>query len=92
MFYDISLLWVWLAIVAVIGAAIAWRNEGEGLQGPWFMGWFRVAVIVWGVGVVVALLGLLRGRAGFWRETAVLFFAVYVIGCLAGGAIKRLRA
>ncbi len=92
MLYDLSFLWIWLVLAALVGGAIGWRTEDSGPQGPWFEGWFRFALIALGVGVVLALAGLLPGRAGFWLELAVLFFIVYLIGCLAGGALQRLRA
>ncbi|HXT08937.1 MAG TPA: hypothetical protein VN715_18620 [Roseiarcus sp.] len=92
MFYDVSFLWLWLALAVLLGGFVGWRNEVEGPQAPWFNGWVRYALIALIVGVIVALFGLLPGRAGFWLETAVLFFVAYLIGGLAGGALKRLRA
>ena len=92
MIYDVSFLWLWLALAVLLGGFVGWRNEVEGPQAPWFNGWVRYALIALIVGVIVALFGLLPGRAGFWLETAVLFFVAYLIGGLAGGALKRLRA
>lgn len=92
MFYDFSFLWFWLLLAALVGGWIGWRNEAEGPQQPWFEGWFRNALIALGVGFVVAVIGILSGRAAFWLETAVLFFAAYLVGCLAGGAAKRTLA
>jgi hypothetical protein len=92
MFFDVSFLWIWLVLSAVLGGFVGWRNEVEGPQAPWFEGWFRSALIALVVGVLLALFGLLPGRLGFWVETAVLFFIAYLIGALAGGALRRLRA
>jgi hypothetical protein len=92
MFYDASFLWIWLALALLLGVAIGWRTEASGPQEPWFTGWFRYALIALVVGIVLALLHLIPGRAGFWLETAVAFFVAYLIGCLAGGALQRLRA
>lgn len=92
MFYDVSYLWFWLLLAVLVGGAVGWRTEAEGPQQPWFEGWFRYALIALGVGFVLAIVGLFSGRVGFWLETAVLFFAAYLIGCLAGGGARRARA
>jgi hypothetical protein len=92
MFYDVSFLWIWLALAALVGGVVGWRNEAPGPQQPWFEGWFKYALIALGVGFVVAIIGILGGRIAFWLETAVLFFAVYLIGCLIGGAARRTRS
>jgi hypothetical protein len=91
MFYDVAFVWIWLALALIVGGYVGWRNESEGPQQPWFEGWFRVALILLAIGFVLALLGLVPGRMGFWVETAVLFFAAYLIGCLAGGFARRSR-
>ena len=91
MFYDVSFLWIWLVLAALIGGFVGWRNEIEGPQAPWFEGWVRYALIALGVGFLLALIGLVPGRMEFWLESAVLFFAAYLIGCLAGGAARRTR-
>jgi hypothetical protein len=92
MFYDVSFLWFWLALALLIGGYVGWRNEAPEPQAPWFTGWIRYALIALIVGFVVALLGLFPGRAGLWVETAVLFFVAYLLGGLAGGALKRFAA
>jgi uncharacterized membrane protein len=89
MFYEVSFLWLWLVLALIVGGVVGWRNESDGPQQPWFEGWFRVALILLGVGFVLSILGLVSGRFGFWVETAVLFFAAYLIGCFAGGAARR---
>lgn len=92
MFYDESFLWLWLALSVLLGGYIGWRNEAPEPQAPWFNGWFRNALIALIVAAILALFGLLPGRAALWLETAVIFFVAYLIGGLAGGALKRLRA
>jgi hypothetical protein len=91
MIYDISFLWIWLLLALVLGGVVGWRNESSDPPGPWFLGWFRIALIVLIVAFLAAILHILPGRAGFWLETAVLFFVAYLIGCLAGGALQRWR-
>jgi hypothetical protein len=92
MFYDETYLWFWLILALLLGGYVGWRNEVEGPQAPWFNGWFRYALIALIVAVIISLFGLFPGRAGLWLETAALFFIAYLVGALAGGALKRLRA
>lgn len=91
MFYDVSFLLPWLVVTLLLGAAVGWRAEAPGPQQPWFEGWVRYALIALAVALVLSLLGLFPGRAGFWLETAVLFGVAYALGGLAGGYGKRLR-
>ena len=91
MIYDISFLWIWLLLSIVLGGAIGWRTESADPPAPLFRGWLRIALIVFVVALVAAIVHVLGGRAAFWLESAVLFFPAYLIGCLAGGALKRLR-
>ena len=91
MTYDISYLFLWLVLAALVGAAVAWRTHDPGPQGPMLEGRARVAAIVWALAVVAVLLHLFSGRLAFWLESAVLFFAAYVVGALIGGAARALR-
>ena len=92
MTYDISLLWIWLALALAVGAVVGWRTDEPGPQAPWAQGWPRTALTLWAVGVVAALLHLGSGRAAFWLESATLFFAAYVVGALLGGWLRGQRA
>ncbi len=92
MFYDISVLSIWLGLAFLLGVVVGWMTETAGPQGPWFVGWFRWALVAFVVGVIVAWLYVLPGRAGFWLELALLYFASYIIGCLFGGFLQSLRA
>ena len=91
MIYDLSFLWVWLALALAVGGAVGWRTEGPEPQGPLLVGGFRIAAIALAVAFVVALLDLIPGRLGFWLESLVLFLIAYLAGCFAGGAAHRAR-
>jgi len=90
MLYELSFLWIWLALTLGLGAIVGWATEAGGAQGPWFHGWFRWALIAFCVGVVVAWFRWLPGSLGFSLETALTFFGFYVIGCLLGGLLRNL--
>jgi len=89
MSYDVSFLWGWLALAALIGAAVGWRTESSEPQAKLFQGGFRAALIALAVAFVAAAIHLFSGRAAFWLESAVLFCVVYLVGCFAGGAARR---
>ncbi len=91
MTYDIAFLWIWLVLSAAIGAVAAWRSHDAGPQAPVFEGWVRRAAYIWVLALVASILHLLSGRLAFWLESAVLFFAAYVLGALIGGYVRGLR-
>lgn len=91
MTYDISFLGGWLALAALVGLVVGWYTEGPGPQAPLFQGGFRAALIALAVVFVAALVHLFSGRLAFWLESLVLFSVVYLAGCFAGGALRRLR-
>ena len=86
MIYDLSFLWIWLVLAALVGAVVGWRHYEPGPQGQWFEGWPQRAAMAWGAALVVVVIHLLSGRLAFWLESAVLFFLAYVIGALVGGS------
>jgi hypothetical protein len=92
MFYDLPYLWPWLILTLLLGAAFGWRTEAPGPQAPMFEGWFRWALIALAIAFVLSVFGALPGRFGFWVETAVFFFAAYVVGGFAGGFARQMRA
>ncbi|MGO4872108.1 MAG: hypothetical protein ACLPGW_16130 [Roseiarcus sp.] len=92
MLYDFSLLWIWLLAAAAIGGVVGWTTDPKGLRRRWLVGWLGLAPIAFVVGLVVAWLHWLPGRSGFWLETALLFFASYVVGGFAGGLLKSAAA
>jgi predicted flap endonuclease-1-like 5' DNA nuclease len=90
MLYDVSFLWIWLTLAFLLGGLVGWLTEVSSAQSRWFFGWFRAALIAWLVGLALAWLHWLPGRLGFWLESALLFFAFYVVGCLLGGLLRTI--
>ncbi len=91
MIFDISFLWIWLALAVLVGGVVGWRSFDPGPQEPWAQGWPRTALIVWAVAFVAVIIHLLGGRLAFWLESAVLFSAAYVAGALLGGWLRGQR-
>ncbi len=92
MFYDFSLLWLWLTLALLLGTIVGWMTWKPGVESSWFAGWFHWALVAWVVGLAVAILHLLPGRVGFWLETALFFFAAYAAGCLVGSWLQSVFA
>lgn len=91
-FYDFSLLWLWLTLALLLGTIVGWMTWKPGVESSWFAGWFHWALVAWVVGLAVAILHLLPGRVGFWLETALFFFAAYAAGCLVGSWLQSVFA
>jgi len=89
MLYDIAILWIWLGLSALVGVYFGWTRETDAPTDIWTPGWFRWAALAFVVGVVIAWFHFLPGRLGFWLETALLLYAAYFIGGLAGGFLRR---
>jgi predicted flap endonuclease-1-like 5' DNA nuclease len=91
MFYDIVSFPVWLLAAALIGTVVGWITYTGARRRGWFDGWARWGAIAFAIGLVVAVLKLLPGRAGLWLEIALLMMFVYILGCFLGGWLKNLR-
>lgn len=80
MMYLLSNYAGWLIAALLVGALVSlFTCRGRGPCPGWI-----VALVVFVVGLIVALLKLLPGRAGLLLDTALLFSAAYMIGCLIG--------
>lgn len=84
----------WLAAALVlglgIGACAARTARERRLKGP--DGWLWVYLVILVAGVVAARTWLMPNERGLWLDSLVLFGAVYLAGCLIGGALARRRA
>jgi len=92
MFYDICTLAIWEALALALGLIVGWVTFSSAEPGRWFAGWLRIALIVFVVGLFLAIIKVIPGRAGFWLEAALLLFAAYLIGCWFGGGLRGLFA
>ncbi len=82
-----TLIW-WLLAALALGLFVGWqacrqepRREG--------LGWLKIGIIAFLIGLAIAVLKLLPGKAGLWLDTALLFFAAFVIGCCIGCLFGR---
>jgi predicted flap endonuclease-1-like 5' DNA nuclease len=84
MMYLLSNYAGWLIAALLVGALVSlFTCRGRGPCPGWI-----VALVAFVVGLIVALLKLLPGRAGLLLDTALLFSATYMIGCWLGGLMR----
>lgn len=80
MMYLLSNFAGWLIAAFLVGALVSlFTCRGRGPCPGWM-----VALALFLVGLVLAVLKLLPGRAGLLLDTALLFAAAYAIGCMLG--------
>ena len=80
--------WAWLLAALLLGVAVGWLAWSNERRDGWFVGWLRWWGIAFAIGLAVALLKWLPGRAGLYLETALWLFAAYIIGCFIGGWLR----
>lgn len=89
MLYLIQFHFFWLILALIFGGIVGWLTFSNDRRG-WSGGWLFLAVPVFLVGLVVAALKLLPDRAGYWLDLSLLFFGIYMIGCLLGSGLRSL--
>jgi hypothetical protein len=92
MIFLVTHFWIWWMAGLALGAATALllaRRPERGALAGW-LAWFGLAFLV---GLPVATLHLLSGRAGLWLETGLALFVAFLVGAalgaLAGGRSLR---
>ncbi len=81
---------VWFLLAAlVLSFVMGWISQSGSARRFWSRGWSLVALL-WLCGAVLAWLQLVNGVAAMWLETALLFVAVYWLGCVAGTLLHPL--
>lgn len=75
---------LWFLVAAfVVGCAMGWITRDGGKRGSGG-GALVVAALLWGIGAALGWSQWLNGIAALWLESALLFLAVYVLGCALG--------
>ncbi|WP_248796540.1 hypothetical protein [Pseudomonas sp. MWU13-2105] len=92
MSYLLEQYWGWMLLAGILGLLVGWLASQTAPHVRWVAGWLHAALWIFAVGVVVALLKLLPGRAGLWLESALLLFAAYLVGCWLGAWIRAMLA
>lgn len=82
-----SFLWGWLAAALLLGLAMGWIavvHRGRPLSAV-MLRWIAVVLAVF-VGVTVAR--MIPGRVGYWFDLGLVMFALYLVGCAVGSALR----
>ena len=90
MLFDLISYPGWLAAALAMGIVVGWRTYADGPRRSLLAGWFKWGVLIFVIGVIVAVLKLFPGRFGLWLEIFLLMTAVYIVGCFLGGWLKDL--
>ena len=88
MTYLVAYHWAWLVLAGLTGFAMGWIavvHRGRGLSDEMMK---KYAVFT-GALILVSLFKLLPGRAGYWLDLALVMFAVYLMGCVAGSWLRH---
>jgi hypothetical protein len=87
MLYLAVINWMWLLPSLLIGFAMGWISvvqRGHGLSDATM----KKCAIVLAAFVLVSLLRLIPGRAGYWLDLGLVMFAVYILGCAIGSWLR----
>lgn len=86
--YVIEQFWVWTLVSAVIGLTTGWVTARQKVDAS--NAWLQAYLVLAAVGAGLVYSGVIRGTAGLWFETLVLFGVAYLAGCIIGTAASRL--
>ncbi|XUM21907.1 cell envelope biogenesis protein TolA [Bradyrhizobium oligotrophicum S58] len=89
MMYDLATFPFWIILAAGIGGFVGWRTWSDEPRPDWLRSWLLPATLAIVIGIMMALLTVLPGRAGLWLEVGLLMVGAYVLGCLIGGQLKE---
>src|SRR5437763_1239470 len=88
MMYDLATFPFWIILAVLIGGFVGWRTWSNDPQPDWMRSWLLPAILAVVIGILMAMLKVLPGRAGLWLEVGLLMVGGYVFGCLVGGQLK----
>jgi predicted flap endonuclease-1-like 5' DNA nuclease len=92
MYYLLATYWMWFVVALLAGGAIGYRSSWRRASEGWARRWPWWAVIAFVVGLVIAVLHGLPGRAGLFLETLLLLSFWYAVGGLLGIWLGRARS
>lgn len=74
-----------LVIGLVTGAIAARTRRNARLERS--DGWIWLYLLLLAAGIVVAAMRLVLGELGLWLDTLVLFFGLFILGCIVGAVL-----
>jgi hypothetical protein len=89
--FLLGLFWPWLVLVLACSALVGWMTAGTANGRPGSRAWLVMVVLAFVVGLVVAFMQWLPGRAGLWLETGLMFVASFALGCGLGALLRPQR-
>jgi len=92
MYYLLATYWMWFVVALLAGGAIGYWSSSRRASAGWARRWPWWAVIAFVVGLVIAVLHGLPGRAGLFLETLLLLSFWYAVGGLLGIWLGRARS
>jgi predicted flap endonuclease-1-like 5' DNA nuclease len=92
MYYLLATYWMWFVVALLAGGAIGYWSSSRRASAGWARRWPWWAVIAFVVGLVIAVLHGLPGRAGLYLETLLLLSFWYAVGGLLGIWLGRARS
>jgi predicted flap endonuclease-1-like 5' DNA nuclease len=92
MHYLLATYWMWFVVALLAGGAVGyWSSWGRASE-RWARRWPWWAVVAFVVGLVIAVLHGLPGRAGLYLETLLLLSFWYAVGGLLGIWLGKTRS
>ncbi len=89
MIYLAMFSWGWPLLSGLTGLAMGWIavvHRSEGLSKNSIN---KIAILIAAL-VVVSILKLVPGRAGYWLDLGLVMLAVYLVGCAIGSWLRSL--
>jgi predicted flap endonuclease-1-like 5' DNA nuclease len=92
MYYLLATYWMWFAVALPAGGAVGYWSSWRRASERWARRWPWWAVVAFVVGLVIAVLHGLPGRAGLYLETLLLLSFWYAVGGLLGIWLSKTRS
>ncbi|MBI3701686.1 MAG: hypothetical protein HY242_14735 [Afipia sp.] len=89
MLYLATFNWGWMVAAALCGFGMGWISVVQRGQGFSDATMKKCGVLL-GVAILVSLLRLVPGRAGYWLDLGLVMFVVYLAGCAFGSRLRAL--